>query len=426
MIDNNKNNDKEKKKNIKLKETLKKKSKSINNKFETSRFNGIEVVILLVIVSLVSIVITIVIKDYQYKDKNQSTISSSDFSEFIETYNYINSNYYKDINKKDLINGAIKGMLEAVGDPYTTLLDDNQSNTIDVLLQGSYEGLGIMVSNDSNNNIYITGIVEDSPASKSDLKVGDKLIKVNNKSFEGKKTSDLITYIKNSKETKFSLVVIRDEKEITIEVERKYIELKSVTSKVIEQSNKKIGYIYVSLFANNTDIQFSSALDDLEKSNIDSLIIDVRDNSGGHLTAVTNMISKFVDSKHIIYKTEENNKVIPYYSNGDKTKEYPIVILINNNSASASEVLAGSLRDNLNATLIGETSFGKGTVQELITLPDGSYYKVTTKKWLTPKETWVNEKGLQPDKEVKLADSYDGTDEKDNQLQEAIKYLIEK
>lgn len=390
----------------------------MNNK--NNSFSKTEVLILLVIVSVTTCVMTYLIV------KGTSTNKySKDLKEFMETYDFILDNYYDEIDKTKLENGAIKGLLEATGDKYTTYLDDSQSNTVDVMLEGSYEGLGIQIANTTDGeHIILTGIVNDSPASSSDLELGDEIIKINDTDFKGKTTTELVNFIKENKESKFVVRVLRGEEELDIDLERKYIVLKSVESEVFESNDKTIGYIYISLFANNTDSQFKLALKELEEKNIDSLIIDVRDNSGGHLTSVSNMISEFVDSSYIIYNMEDNGVITPTYSTGSTTKTYPIVILINNNSASASEVLAGSLKDNLNAYLIGETSYGKGTVQQLLTLSNGDYYKVTTQKWLTPKETWVNEKGLEPDLDVKLSSDYDGTNETDNQLQEAINYLL--
>ena len=421
------NNEEEKKTNKKIKnnffENFKNKQKELENK---KIFTVSETIIMVILFSLISILVSSTIADFKKESVININNQVSKLKEVEEMYDTIMNMYYEDVSKETLINGAINGMLEAIGDPYTTILDDKQSETIDILLNGSYQGVGVLITNDIENNIYITGIVEDSPASLCGLEVYDQILEVNNVVFKGKTTKELTDYIKNIKEKEFVIKVLRGEEEKEFTVSRKFIELKSVSKELIEQDGKKIGYIYVSVFANNTDIQFKKALDELEQAGIDSLIVDVRDNSGGHLTSVSNMISDFVSSEYIMYNIESNGVVTPHYSTGMETKKYPIVVLINNNSASASEVLAGALRDNLKATLIGETSFGKGTVQRLMTLKDGSYYKITTDKWLTPNKTWVNEKGLVPDIGIELSKEYDGTRDKDNQLNAAIDYLKDK
>ena len=204
------------------------------------------------------------------------------------------------------------------------------------------------------------------------------------------------------------------------------IEIRSIDYRIYEEKGKKIGYIYISIFANNTYSQFKLALEDLEKQGIDSLIIDVRSNTGGHLTAVYKMISLFIDSKHVAYQLEQDGKKEKVFSTGQENKTYPIVFLVDSYSASASEVFISSLRDNLGAKLIGTKTYGKGTVQELITLSNGDQYKITTKKWLTPNGDWVNDtKGLEPDIELELSDDYfsNPSDETDNQLSRALEEL---
>ena len=177
----------------------------------------------------------------------------------------------------------------------------------------------------------------------------------------------------------------------------------------------------MSIFAANTYNQFKENLESLEKQGIDSLIVDLRDNSGGELNTATNIISLFMNKEKVIYQIEDKNgNVEKTYSKGKKDKTYPIVVLVNNNTASASEVLTAALKDNLNAKIVGEKTFGKGTVQTVMNTSTGEQYKLTTKKWLTPNGEWINEKGIEPDVEVKISK------DKDNQLDEAIKCLTNK
>ena len=181
----------------------------------------------------------------------------------------------------------------------------------------------------------------------------------------------------------------------------------------------------MSIFANNTYEQFKKNLDELESKNIDSLIIDLRSNTGGHMISAKQISSLFLDSKNIIFQTQDKNGVEKIYSTGSENKKYKIVLLADGNSASSSEILIAALKDNLNAILVGEKTYGKGTVQELQTLPNGAQYKFTVKKWLTPNGICIDKEGITPDYEIKISDEYlkNPSDETDNQLQKAIEIL---
>ena len=218
------------------------------------------------------------------------------------------------------------------------------------------------------------------------------------------------------------LTILRDEQKYIFDVPKEFINLESV---FYEMKENKTGYIEISIFANNTYKQFKKALEELESQGMKSLILDVRGNSGGHLSAVEDMLSLFLDESHVIYQTEDKTGIEKKYSKGKKDKTYPIVILQDLNSASASEILASTLRDELDAYIIGNTSYGKGTVQELQTISNVGQYKFTTKKWLTPKGIWINEIGVVPDLEVTLTEDYfkEPTLDNDNQYQAAIKHL---
>ena len=185
----------------------------------------------------------------------------------------------------------------------------------------------------------------------------------------------------------------------------------------------------MTIFANNTYKQFKTELEKLEKENIEYLIIDVRSNTGGHLTSIDSILDLFLGSKQIMYQFDDKGKITKAYGTGNENKKYKIILLGNEDTASASEVLIASLKENLKATFIGKKTYGKGTVQELKNLTDGNKYKITIKKWLTPKGNWINDtKGIKPDIEVELDEKYFETYEKedDNQLQTAIDYIVKK
>lgn len=347
--------------------------------------------------------------------------------EIKDVYVDIKENYYEETDDEDLINGAINGMISALDDPYATYLTDDNSNTFDTQLQGSYEGIGIEIFNNTDGDIEILTVFENTSAENAGLQAGDIIIGINNEDVSKQKTSDLVSKISELKDDTFTIKILRDDEEKQLKVTRKKVELTSVASKIINRDNKKIGYINISIFSLNTYSQFSEQLKKLENDKIDSLIIDVRGNTGGHLSTVDDILSLFLDKKHVIYQIETKGEKEKFYSSGKVTKKYPIAILTDSYSASASELLAISLKEEYGAVTVGTTTYGKGTVQELKTVENGEY-KFTTKKWLSPKGNWINEKGVEPTIEVTLDENYykDPTEENDNQLQKAIEYLMEK
>ena len=360
------------------------------------------------------------------KDNNEIKYSKDKYlNKFIENYIFVVENYYKDVDKDKIINGAIEGMMSTLDDPYTVYMDDDEYDNFNIVLNGSYNGIGIEMAEGNDGNIYVIGVINNSPAAKAGLKAGDIIVSIDDIKIVDYKTKDLSNYIANSKNKEFKVKIIRDNEEKEFFVGKDEVKLKSVISETFERHGHNIGYIYISIFASNTANQFAEELDKLEKSGIDSLIIDVRSNNGGHLSTAEVISSLFVDKTHIIYKIRKNNKTIAYKSKGNITINYPIVVLVNQKSASASELLTGCLKDNLNATVIGKKTYGKGTVQEVIDLSNGDQYKITTKEWLTPNGTSINGKGIAPDVEVDLSNEYfsNPSDETDNQLQTAIDYL---
>lgn len=386
-------------------------------------FNYKEVIFLVVLTCLVSVLMGNSIS--MKKPKQEFTNQDEYLKEFENNYQYILDNYYDEVDKDAIIKGAIEGMVNALGDDYSVAISDENSNNFNIRLTGSYSGIGIEIINDSNYNIIISDVFENSPAEKAGLQVMDIITSIDDEDFTNKKTYELTNYIKDSNKEKYTIKIKRGTEEKTFEVTRELIQIKSIYSELKEVDNKKIGYIYISVFASNTAMQFKQAIESLEEQGIDSLIIDVRYNTGGHLTSVVEMLSCLLDSSKVIYQIESKNNTTKYYSRGDKTKNYPIVVLQNKQSASASELLSAALKEEYGATIIGEVSYGKGTVQELVTLSDGTQYKFTTKKWLTPHGNWINKTGVSVDIEEVLSEAYkeNPTEENDNQLQKAIEYL---
>ena len=392
----------------------------INKKKTIPTFKTKEVVCLLFFTALIGLAMGGIVT-YNVALKGEKV--DDELQEFITNYDYIVDNYYGDVDKTKLVDSAIAGMLSTL-DKNSTYVGGSDTN-FSIYLEGSYEGTGIQVFNDEDNNVVIYSVFEGTPASKAGLKAGDIIVKLNDKDTTNMLVSDFSDLVKEQKGN-FKITYKREDIEKTVKIKADTVELKSVSSKMIEKSNKKIGYIRTTIFANNTDEQFKKELNSLEDKGMNGLIIDLRGNSGGHLTTTEEIISMFLDSSHPIYqiKTKENQS--KYYSTGKETKKYKIVILIDGNSASASEVLTSALKEQYGASLVGEKSYGKGTVQELQTLPNGEQYKLTTKSWLTSKGKVIDGKGIEPDYKVSLDDKYaeDPSDENDNQLRKAIEVVL--
>lgn len=404
-------------------------NENINNKQERKIFSTAETILLVIMSSLIGLSIGLLFKQNNIADSKE-TETDKNLKEFIKNYNYIIDNYYEEVDKEDLINNAIAGMMESLDDPHSVYFDETETDNFTISLNGSYEGVGIQILKDEESgNMLITSIFKDSPAAKSGLLPGDVVVSIDDSMAKDLSASEFSSIIRNGTKTSYKLKVLRDEEEIEITLNKSLVTLASVASEIIEEDNKKIGYIYIGIFANNTYSQFKEELEKLEKENIDALIIDVRGNTGGHLTTVDGILDIFLNKNQIMYQFEQSGKVTSTYGSGTDNKKYNVVLLGDEVSASASEVLIAGLRENLGSIFIGKKTYGKGTVQELMTLSNGTQYKITVKKWLTPKGNWINDsEGLTPDIEVELDKKYYETydNEDDTQLQKAIEYIKEK
>lgn len=378
----------------------------------------------MVIIMIIAVLFGFLIGNVVSFTKKETTNSSvpSELKEFVDTYNDIVNNYYDKVNKEKLIDAGIKGMINYLDDPYATYFDGTSSTNFNQTLEGNYEGVGIEVTLD-NNKVKITKVFADTPAKKAGIKVGDYITKVNGESVEGKSLSDVVSLIKNAKNKEVEITITRDNQEKTMKVTRTTVDMPYTSSKVYEENGKKIGYLKIEMFSNNITKQVKKELESLKKKNIDKLVIDVRDNPGGYLTQVTEILSLFMTKKDVIYQLQtKNNKEKVYSTSSKATYSYPVVVLINENSASASEILASAFKETYNAEIVGVNSYGKGTVQKTGDLNNGDTIKYTVQKWLTPKGNWINEKGVTPTKEVKLElkENETLTEDNDNQLKAAI------
>ena len=312
-----------------------------------------------------------------------------------------------------------------LSDDYSMYFTEDEKNDFNERLNGVYTGLGVEITNDASNNAMIVTVFDNSSAKDANLKPGDIIAKINGEDVLGLGKEEVVKKIKGKNNYSFNMSVLRDNNLIDVKVVTKSITLSSVTSSVIEKDNEKIGYIYISIFALNTYDQFKEQLEELEKMKITSLIIDVRSNTGGHLTSVTSILDLFLNKTDVLYQIKSKDKIKKVYGTETSTRKYPIVVLTNELSASASEILASALKEAYGAKTVGIKTFGKGTMQNMLDLENGGMIKVTTEEWLTSKGNKINKEGVPVDYEVKLDEKYasNPSKETDNQLQKAIEVL---
>lgn len=383
------------------------------SKKKTPTFFTGEVVVLIIITIIVSLLMGSIVTYKLILEKQ----NDKELQEFISTYNDVINNYYKQVDKKELIDAAVNGMMETL-DKNSVFIDSNTSDTFNKQLEGSYEGYGMEIYNNDKGEIVVAAVYKNTSAAKEGIKAGDVITKLFDKDLKDTKTSK---FVKDAnKHDKIEITYKRDNKINTVTLEKQEVILSSVSSRMIED---KIGYIRVTMFAENTDEQFAERLNNLEEKGLNGLIVDLRSNTGGYLYTAEQMVSLFLDSSHNIYQIKIKDKITKHKSTGKEDKDYKIVILVDRVSASAAEVFTSALKEQYGAIVVGEKTYGKGTVQELQSLPNGDQYKFTTKEWLTSKGKSIDGKGIKPDIEIRLNDSYytDPSDKTDNQLQEALK-----
>ena len=313
-------------------------------------------------------------------------------------------------------------MLSSLDDPHTSYFNESETENFNEIMNGSYKGIGAEITVDSNNNIIILSVFRNSPAYESGLKYNDKILEVNGKSTKGLTTTEVVSLIKDENKKTADIKIERDGKTLNFNVEKRVVTIESVESKTFDRNGKKIGYVLINNFANNTYEQFKKQISNMEAESISGLIIDVRDNSGGYLHSVTEMLDIFVPKGTIIYKIQDQKKTTAYKATTVEYRNYPIAILVNKSSASASEILAIGLKEAYGASVVGVNTYGKGTVQTTKELPTGGMIKYTIQKWLSPKGNWVNKVGVEPTNKVELSEEYikNPSDDNDNQLQTAL------
>lgn len=391
-------------------------------------FNYLEVILIMIITLIIGGFLGGFVNQFVNKTtKQDSTMVSDEFQEFLNTYEDIKENYYEEIDEGKMLSAGIKGMTEYLGDKYSVYMDEEETEDFNEQVEGKYVGIGTEIMQLEDGSVVVSNPFEGSPAAKAGLQAGDVIIRINDTDVTGMSSSEVSNLIKKSSDSTVDITVKRENEELTFTVQRETIEIESVDSSVFQMNNKKVGYIYISIFAANTDEQFEKALTALEEEKIDSLVIDVRSNSGGYLDCVTDIASLFLGKGKVIYQLDTKGIIEKVYDETKEKRDYPIAVLINSSSASASEILAAALKESYGAEVIGVNSYGKGTVQRAYQLESGATVKYTIQKWLTPEGNWINEVGVEPTLRVEMNPDYyqNPSDDTDNQLQEALKKVTE-
>lgn len=340
--------------------------------------------------------------------------------------NKIDQEYIGEIDENDLIEGAIKGYVSGLNDEYTEYLTVDEMSSFTEDIEGEFVGIGVYITKDTENNtILVYGTIQDSPAQVAGLKTGDIITSVDGVECNGDDYDTITNSIKGVEGTKVTIGILRDGEELSFEIERKTVEVKHVISQKLENN---IGYIYISSFEGDVSSQFEEAYNDLANQGITSLIIDIRNNGGGIVDESLDIAEMMTDKgQTLLIESDKNGEEEVIKAEKDKTITMPIVLLVNEYSASASEILAGILKENVeNATLIGNTTYGKGVIQTLYPLTDGSGIKITTNEYFTPNHNTINKIGVEPD--IKVDDYlFLGTLdlENDTQIKRAMEELLQ-
>jgi carboxyl-terminal processing protease len=398
--------------------TEKKKKRISKSEFIKDGYSLTEVVLLMIATLLLGLFFGGYFAFNKYNNKNVDCKSvDEEASEIINVYNDIKNSYYGEVDKEKLVNYAIQGMLVGLGDPYALYVDSRDAVDLDEELKGSFTGLGIRIIANENNQIEIIEIFADSPAEKNGLKVGDIITKMDSKEYTGETMKDLTYTIKTSKVgTVKKLEIIRNGETITKDISLETVIITTVYSHLEEKDGKKIGVIQVTSFTENVYDQFVKEYEKFKAENISSLVIDLRQNGGGYLSSANSLLSLFLDKNMVSYQRTDGVNAEEVINDTEKKIKIPVVLLVDGGTASSSEVFASSLVDNLNVPVVGTKTYGKGTIQKLIQLSNGSYIKYTVQEWLTPKGNKIEGVGITPTYVVELEDNA----KTDKQLEKAV------
>lgn len=344
-----------------------------------------------------------------------------DYSSVDQVYDSLRENYNGKLSAEQLIEGMKHGLAEATNDPYTVYFTPDEATSFTQDLQNTFSGIGAELGKNDQGNIQIIAPIKGTPADKAGLRAKDIIATVNGKTTVGMSIDDAVKAIRGKSGTTVTLQIVRGDEALTVPIVRQTIQVPSVTHEVKDGG---IGYLQISNFANDTASLVHKAALEFKSQNVQKIVLDLRNNPGGQVDAAISVASEWLPANKQIMQEKRGQIVTQTYkSTGTNTLGgIPTVVLINGGSASASEIVAAALRDNGQARLIGTKSYGKGVVQSLINLGDGSELKVTTASWHRPNGKNINNQGIQPDQKVTISDA-DAEAGNDTQLQAAITYL---
>ena len=381
-----------------------------------------------VLTSIITMVVSFKIfnKNESYYIRNAKTNSMSLDATLENFKKVLEKKYIGEINEEKMIESAIKGYVAGLEDPYTQYLTKEEMQEFTEDTQGEYVGIGVYTTNDTEKNaIVVLRTIGDSPASKAGLLTGDIITKVNDVEYTGEKLSEAVKEMKGEAGTSVKITILRNNQEIKYNIIRENIKISHVSSEVLENN---IGYIKISSFEGGCSAEFLNKYKEIKNKNISSLIIDLRYNGGGIVDEALKIADLMVPKDEVLLITSDKEQS-EEITKAKKKEEInlPIVVLVNEYSASASEILAGILKEDINAKLIGVKTYGKGVIQTVYTLSDGSGLKITTNEYFTPNHNKINKIGIEPTIEIKLPEEYRYTSnvprEEDTQLKKAIDEL---
>lgn len=390
---------------------------------KSKKYEILKLIIAIIVTAVITYFCTITITLKSYLSGTDMTYLSTKLSLIKQK---LESIYIYDIDEEKMIESAIKGYVQGIDDKYTQYLTTEEMNSLIEDTEGNYVGIGVyLVNNTADNTILIVGVIKDSVAEQVGIKAGDIIKKVDGVEYKGEQLDQATDVLKGEEGTDVNVTIIRDSEEKELKIKRSNIKIKSVYS---EMKSDNIGYIQISSFNEGTSEEFKDAYENLKKDNLSGLIIDLRNNGGGLVSESLNVAETMVEKgKTLLITANKENKEEIKKSKETPIVDVPVTVLINQNTASASEILAGILRDDCNYKIIGTTSYGKGVIQTIYSFTDGSGLKITSEEYFTPNHNTINKVGIVPDIQVKLDPEWENVSnipyDNDLQLQAAMNEL---
>ena len=384
-----------------------------NNKF----LKIIAVVLLVITTAFVTRIITV--REILSSDEN--------FGKVIVLEKYLKENYLynKDIKDENLEAGLLKGLVAGLGDPYSQYLTNDEMKKLSETTTGKFQGIGVIISPDEDGTVTVVSPIKGSPADRAGVESGDKILKINGKDFSAEKIDEASKEMRGERGTTVKILLLKKKNLKTEEVEIKREEIK--IDSVIKNKIGDIGYIGITMFDEETGKDFVKALKELTREGVKGIILDMRGNPGGVVDAAVEIGDAILPKSTFVTLKDNKGEVVQDYKLDDSYNDIKMVVLVNEGSASASEILSGAIRDLDRAKIIGKKTYGKGVVQNVISLPDGDGLKLTTSEYFTPSGKSINKKGIEPDIEVDLPENIKGIGieykDTDTQLQKAIEIM---